>query len=59
FILTTNEGNQLLDVMKSINMGIILGAIIFFSIVILATLSLSYGFLARKQLEGMKRKDVI
>ncbi|MCG7958190.1 MAG: ABZJ_00895 family protein [Candidatus Thiodiazotropha taylori] len=59
FILATSEGSQLLEMMKSVNMGIILGAIIFFSIVILATLSLSYGFLARKQLEGMKRKGVI
>ncbi|MBW9270738.1 MAG: ABZJ_00895 family protein [Candidatus Thiodiazotropha sp. (ex. Lucinisca nassula)] len=59
FILATSEGSQLLGMVKSINMGIILGAIIFFSIVILATLSLSYGFLARKQLDDMKRKGVI
>ncbi|MCG7939427.1 MAG: ABZJ_00895 family protein [Candidatus Thiodiazotropha lotti] len=59
FVLATNEGSQLLEVMTSVSMGIIVGVFVFFSIVILGTLSLSYGFLARKQLEGMKRKGAI
>ncbi|MCG7922619.1 MAG: ABZJ_00895 family protein [Candidatus Thiodiazotropha lotti] len=59
FVLATNEGSQLLEVMISVSMGNIVGVFVFFSIVILGTLSLSYGFLARKQLEGMKRKGAI
>ncbi|MEW8254317.1 MAG: ABZJ_00895 family protein [Candidatus Thiodiazotropha taylori] len=59
FVMTTNEGSKRLEVMRSISIGDIDAVIVFFSIVILGTLTLSYGLLARKQLESIKKKGAI
>lgn len=59
FVMATNEESKRLEVMRSISIGIIDAVIVFFSIVVLGTLTLSYGLLARKQLKSRKKKGAI
>jgi hypothetical protein len=59
FVTLTNEGGQLIELMKSINAAILVGIIVVLSAFYLGVLSMAYGYMARKQFEGLQRKGKI
>ncbi|MES9856907.1 MAG: ABZJ_00895 family protein [Sedimenticola sp.] len=59
FFYLSNEGGQLIEAMKSIDLAIIIGIVALVSVFYLGALSLAYGYMARKQFDGMQKKGKI
>jgi len=59
FLIASTEETGILETMKSINAAIIIGVIVVLSAIYMFALSLSYGYLARKQYEAMLKKGKI
>jgi len=59
FALVFGQVAQIIDFIKSINIFVLLGIFLFVCVLYFLVLLLSYGYLARKQYEGMAKKGNI
>lgn len=59
FVAVNNQSVQFLELMKSINAAVLIGIIVFLSVLYLGALSMAYGYMARKQFEGLRKKGGI
>ncbi len=59
FIVISGEVEEVVEFLTTVNMPVAIGAIVFVSIFYLGILDLSYGYMARKQFEGLRKKGKI
>ncbi len=59
FVVLSGEGGELMEIVKSINVVILIVVIVFLSVFYVGALYLTYGYVARKQFEGLQKKGKI
>ncbi len=59
FAALSGEGGELIEIVKSVNVVILVGVIVFLSVFYVSALYLTYGYVARKQFEGLRKKGKI
>lgn len=56
-VMLTGEGGELLEMLGGISPGLLLGVVLFISLLSLALISFGYGSMAKSQLKALQKKE--